>query len=141
MDGRRHDGQARRDSELERSSEMDAAELVESYLDTWNETDPEARRSAVATVWAEDARYVDPLASVSGHDQISDLIAGVQEQVPGHVFRLLDRVDAHHNVVRFSWELVPAAGGESLAIGFDVAVTEEDGRICSVFGFLDKAPG
>jgi SnoaL-like domain len=141
MDGRRHDGQARRDSELERSSEMDAAELVESYLDTWNETDPEARRSAVATVWAEDARYVDPLASVSGHDQISDLIAGVQEQVPGHVFRLLDRVDAHHNVVRFSWELVPAAGGESLAIGFDVAVTERNGRIRSVFGFLDKAPG
>ena len=47
----------------------------------------------------------------------------------------------HHNVVRFSWELVPASGGDSVAIGFDVAVTEEDGRIRSVFGFLDKAPG
>jgi SnoaL-like domain len=121
---------------------MDAAKLVESYLDTWNETDPDARRSAVASVWAEDARYVDPLTSVSGHDQISDLIGGVQQQAPGHVFRLVDdRVDSHHNVVRFSWELVPASGGESLAIGFDVAVTEEDGRIGSVVGFLDKAPG
>ena len=121
---------------------MDAAKLVESYLDTWNETDPNARRSAVASVWAEDARYVDPLTSVSGHDQISDLIAGVQQQAPGHVFRLVDdRVDSHHNVVRFSWELVPASGGESLAIGFDVAVTEEDGRIGSVVGFLDKGPG
>ena len=121
---------------------MDAAKLVESYLDTWNETDPDARRSAVASVWAEDARYVDPLTSVSGHDQISDLIAGVQQQAPGHVFRLVDdQVDSHHNVVRFSWELVPASGGESLAIGFDVAVTEEDGRIGSVVGFLDKAPG
>ena len=121
---------------------MDAAKLVESYLDTWNETDPNARRSAVASVWAEDARYVDPLTSVSGHDQISDLIGGVQQQAPGHVFRLVDdRVDSHHNVVRFSWELVPASGGESLAIGFDVAVTEEDGRIGSVVGFLDKAPG
>jgi hypothetical protein len=58
------------------------------------------------------------------------------------VFRLLDdRIDAHHNVVRFSWELVPASGGESLAIGFDVAVTQQDGRIASVLGFLDKAPG
>jgi hypothetical protein len=141
MDGQRKGGQARRVTDLERSSEMDAAKLVESYLDTWNETDPEARRSAVATVWAEDARYVDPLASVSGHDQISDLIAGVQAQVPGHVFRVLDRVDAHHNVIRFAWELVPASGGESLAIGFDVAVTEDDGRIRNVFGFLDKAPG
>jgi hypothetical protein len=121
---------------------MDAAKLVERYLDTWNETDPHARRSAIASVWAEEARYVDPLASVSGHDEISALIGAVQQQAPAHVFRLLDhRVDAHHNVVRFSWELVPAAGGESLAIGFDVAVTEEDGRIGSVLGFLDKAPG
>ena len=121
---------------------MDAAKLVERYLDTWNETDPQARGSAVASIWAGDARYVDPLADVEGRDEISALIGAVQEQVPGHVFRLIDNaVDAHHNVVRFSWELVPASGGEALAIGFDVAVTDEDGRIGSVLGFLDKAPG
>ena len=121
---------------------MDAANLVEQYLDTWNETDPHARGSAVASIWAEGARYVDPLADVAGRDEISALIGAVQEQVPGHVFRLGDNaVDAHHNVVRFSWELVPASGGEPLAIGFDVAVTDEDGRIGSVLGFLDKAPG
>ncbi len=121
---------------------MDTRQLVERYLDTWNETDPQARRSAVSSVWAEDARYVDPLVDVAGCDQISDLIGAVQEQAPGHVFRLLDNdVDAHHNVARFWWELVPASGGESLAIGFDVAVTNDDGRIGSVLGFLDKAPG
>jgi hypothetical protein len=120
---------------------MDAQGLVERYLETWNETDSEVRRSAVARIWAEDAQYVDPLASVSGHDQISDLIGAVQEQAPGHVFRLVDgKVDAHHNVLRFSWELVPASGGDSLAIGFDVAVTRADGRIGNVVGFLDKAP-
>ena len=121
---------------------MDAPKLVERYLEAWNETDPDARRSAVAGVWTEDATYVDPLTSVSGQDEISALIGAVQEQAPGHVFRLLgDGIDAHHNVVRFSWELVPASGGESLAIGFDVAVTEQDGRIANVLGFLDKAPG
>ena len=121
---------------------MNATKLVESYLDTWNETDADARRAAVASVWADDARYVDPLADVAGRDEIADLIGAVQERVPGHVFQLLDdlSVDAHHNVMRFSWELVPAAGGEPLAIGFDVAVTDDDGRIASVLGFLDKAP-
>jgi hypothetical protein len=65
----------------------------------------------------------------------------VHEQVPSHVFRLLgDRVDAHHNVVRFAWELVPASGGESVAVGFDVAETDDEGRISRVVGFLDKAP-
>jgi hypothetical protein len=92
--------------------------------------------------WAEDASYVDPLASVTGRSQISNLIGAVHEQVPSHVFRLLgDRVDAHHNVVRFAWELVPASGGESVAVGFDVAETDDDGRISRVVGFLDKAPG
>jgi hypothetical protein len=121
---------------------MHAEQLVERYLDTWNETDADARCAAVADVYADGAQYVDPLADVTGHAQISELIGAVQQQVPGHVFRLADGgVDAHHNVARFSWELVPAAGGESLAIGFDVAVIEEDGRIASVLGFLDKAPG
>jgi SnoaL-like domain len=122
---------------------MDATQLVERYLDMWNETDPDARRAAVTRVWALDGRYVDPMADVEGQHQIFDLIGALHQQVPGHVFRLHGddgRIDAHHDVVRFAWELVPAAGGEPLAIGFDVAVTEDDGRIGSVLGFLDKAP-
>jgi hypothetical protein len=120
---------------------METAELVQRYLDNWNETDPAARRAAVAAVWADDGSYVDPLVSVAGHDQIAGVIGAFHEQMPGYVFRLLDdNVDSHHNVARFWWELVPAAGGESVAIGFDVAVTGDDGRIENVLGFLDMAP-
>jgi ketosteroid isomerase-like protein len=121
---------------------MEPLELVERYLDTWNETDANARGEALASVWADDAEYVDPLAAVSGRDEISDLIGTVQQQVPNHVFRLsaVSAVDVHHNVMRFWWELVPTSGGEPLAIGFDVAVTRNDGRIGRVVGFLDKAP-
>src|SRR5262249_29377069 len=50
---------------------MQPLELVESYLDAWNETDPDVRRAAVAKVWAEDGTYVDPLAAVAGRDEIS----------------------------------------------------------------------
>lgn len=120
---------------------MDARRLVDRYLETWNETDPNARRSAVASLWAEEGRYVDPLASVCGHDQIAELIAAVQAQAPGHLFQLVNGVDAHHEVIRFGWELVPDSAGEPVAIGFDVAITAQDGRIASVIGFLDKAPG
>ncbi|CAM5431112.1 Nuclear transport factor 2 family protein OS=Streptomyces alboniger OX=132473 GN=CP975_22990 PE=4 SV=1 [Streptomyces alboniger] len=31
-------------------------------------------------------------------------------------------------------------GSEPIAIGFDVAVTADDGRIKGVYGFLDKVP-
>jgi hypothetical protein len=61
--------------------------------------------------------------------------------MPGYVFRLVDdAVDAHHDIARFRWELVPAGGGESVAIGFDVAVAGDGGRLETVLGFLDKAP-
>jgi hypothetical protein len=118
----------------------EATDLVQRYLAVWNESDPAARRAAIEAVWADDGKYVDPLAAVKGHDEISALIGAVQQQMPGHVFRLLDGVDAHHNVARFGWELVPDGGGEAIAEGFDVAVAGDDGRIESILGFLDKAP-
>jgi SnoaL-like domain len=117
----------------------DITTLVQNYLAAWNETDGGARLKAVENIWTEDATYVDPIAEVAGRTQISNLIGAVQQQAPGLVFRLLDRVDSHHNVARFGWELVPPNGGESVVEGFDVAVIE-DGRIGRVVGFLDKAP-
>jgi hypothetical protein len=118
----------------------DATDIVRRYLATWNETGNEARYATVAAVWADDGRYLDPLAVVTGHDEISALIGTVQQQLPGHIFRLRDGVDAHHDIARFSWELVPADSGESIAEGFDVAVIDDDGRVGSVLGFLDKTP-
>jgi hypothetical protein len=119
---------------------MNASHLVDRYLKAWNETDADARGAAVASIWTDDGRYVDPLADVRGREQIADLIGAVQQQMPGYVFRLLDDVEAHHDVLRFSWELVPADGGDAVAIGSDVAVTDGDGHIGSVVAFLDKAP-
>ena len=116
-------------------------DLVERYIETWNEPALDARRAAVAELWADDGTYTDPLAAVRGHDEIAGLIGAVQAQFPGHVIRLADEgVDAHHGIGRFRWELVPATGGEPVVVGFDVAVTGEDGRLASVLGFIDKAP-
>jgi hypothetical protein len=119
---------------------IETTDLVHRYLAAWNENDDDVRRSTIAAIWADDGCYLDPRAMVTGHDEISALIGAVQEQLPGHVFRLRNGVDAHHNVARFAWQLVPREGGESIAEGFDVAVIDADGRIGSILGFLDKAP-
>jgi hypothetical protein len=112
--------------------------LVERYIAVWNETDAAARRQQIDEVFAADARYTDPLADVTGPDALDAVIAAVQAQFPGFVFTL-GPVDAHHHIARFTWELGPA-GGESLVVGFDVAVTGDDGLVHSVLGFLDKVP-
>ncbi|WP_067823721.1 nuclear transport factor 2 family protein [Actinomadura kijaniata] len=117
----------------------DINELVQSYLAAWNLTDAQARRAALAEVFAEDATYTDPLVSVRGRDGLDATIAAVQGQFGGLVFSLAGTVDAHHDIARFTWHLGPE-GAEPVAIGFDVAVIDDDGRISQVLGFLDKVP-
>ncbi|KAA8887507.1 nuclear transport factor 2 family protein [Nocardia colli] len=112
--------------------------IVAQYLEAWNTTDAADRKAAVARVFTETAGYTDPLMAVAGHDAIDAGIAAAQAQFPGWTFRLAGPVDAHHDQVRFTWELGPA-DAPAVIVGFDVAVIE-DGRIANVYGFLDKVP-
>ncbi len=52
--------------------------------------------------------------------------------------QLINDYIAHHQQARFTWGL--GAGSEPVVIGFDVLVAGDDGRIASVYGFLDKVP-
>ena len=117
----------------------DFAQVAARYIDTWNEADWAARRAAIDELWAEDGRYVDPLAAVQGRAAIDATIAAVQSRFPDFAFRLAGPVDGHHSQCRFGWELGPADAQAPIA-GFDVAVLGADGRIEAVFGFLDRAP-
>ncbi len=116
----------------------DFTKLAEQYIAAWNETDPAARRALIDQVWAADGQYVDPLAEVSGRDQIDAVIAAAQQQFAGMRFRLAGPVDAHHDQARFTWELGP--DGTALVVGFDVAKRDADGKLALVLGFLDKVP-
>ena len=90
-------------------------------------------------LYAEDARYVDPMGVADGREAIASMIDAVQQQFPGFSFRLAGPVDGHHNQARFGWELGPA-GSPAPIVGFDVAVNDDSGRIQTVLGFLDKVP-
>ncbi|MDT4983487.1 MAG: hypothetical protein QOF95_977 [Pseudonocardiales bacterium] len=114
-------------------------DLIERYLACWNETEPAARRKLIDDLWAEEASYIDPMAEAHGRDAIDATIAAVQGQFPGLVFTPVGSVDAHHRQARFTWGLGPA-GVEPIVIGFDVAVTDGDGRLTTVLGFLDRVP-
>jgi SnoaL-like protein len=118
----------------------DVRALVDGYLASWNETDPDRRRDLVRQVWTDDGRYLDPLMNGEGTDGITAMIGAAQGQFPGHRFELAAGPDAHHDVVRFSWHLVGAAGGQPVAGGTDVATIAGDGRFGSVTGFLDSVP-
>jgi hypothetical protein len=115
------------------------SDVVARYLDCWNETDPVARRRLIDEVWAADAEYIDPLTEARSRAAIDATIAAVQGQFPGLTFSQAGPADAHHRQARFSWHLGPE-GGDPLVVGFDVVVIDEQNKITSVFGFLDKVP-
>jgi hypothetical protein len=107
---------------------MNMNDLVARYLETWNETDPAARRQAIDELWAPDGVYDDPIA-------IDATIAAVLGLFAGLAFTLAGPVDSHDDIARFTWSL-----GDELVIGFDVLVLDAEGRIANVYGFLDKVP-
>ena len=113
----------------------DLKELIDRYIAMWNETDPERRRALIAQTWTEDARYVDPALQAEGRAGIDEMVCGVHERFPGHRFRRTGDPDAHHDRVRFSWELAPE-GGSAVVKGVDFAVVAGQ-RLQTVTGFFD----
>jgi hypothetical protein len=56
------------------------ATLIDGYIETWNEKDPERRRALIAETFSDDADYLDPLVRGEGAAGIDAMIAGVQQQ-------------------------------------------------------------
>jgi hypothetical protein len=113
--------------------------IVNRYIEAWNEPDAGRRGELVAGVFTEDASYVDPLMSGSGHEAITAMIGGAQQQYPGHHLALSFGPDAHNDRVRFAWRMYGPEGGEPVAAGVDFATVAGDGRLGEVTGFLEAS--
>ncbi|HET6867743.1 MAG TPA: nuclear transport factor 2 family protein [Solirubrobacteraceae bacterium] len=117
---------------------QDAQTLVMHYIETFNETDADRRRGLLDALYVPDCTYTDPNVDLQGPEQIDGFIEQTHERFPGVTFTLGGPIDAHHNQARFQWHAGPDDAPDAY-IGFDVIVAE-DGRIRSVYGFMDAAP-
>lgn len=118
----------------------DATTVVDRYLASFNETDPDRRRELIEKLYTPDCGYTDTQVELSGCKEIDEFIAGVQNHFPGFVFSLGSPVDAHHDQARFNWHATAPGESEPTYIGFDVIITT-DGQIQRVYGFIDRGPG
>jgi hypothetical protein len=118
----------------------DITATVDAYLSAWNERDPQRRAELLERAWSEQGRLIDPPLAAEGHAAISDMAAAMHEHYAGHGFRRASDVDAHHDQLRFAWELVGPDGAVTLA-GLDVGELAPDGRLLRVTGFFGELPG
>jgi hypothetical protein len=113
-------------------------DLIDRYIAAWNELDPQRRKEIIVRTWTEDSTYLDPMVQGAGRSGIDAMIDGVQKQFAGLKFRRAGAVDAHHDCLRFGWELAPLQG-PAVAGGIDFGITR-DGLLRKITGFIDFAP-
>ena len=117
----------------------DVTTTVDTYFDMWNEDDPAKRLELIEQAWGSDGRYVDPLLEADGHEALSAMVENVHQHYPGHRFERTSGIDAHHDLVRFAWQLAAPDGAVTVA-GIDVGELTADGRLRRITGFFGDLP-
>jgi hypothetical protein len=118
---------------------QDVTATIEAYFAMWNEADAGQRAKQIEKAWTEEGRYVDPGRDALGHAALSEMVAAVQPQFPGHTIERTSGIDAHHDQVRFGWKVVAPDGSVPVA-GIDVGELAEDGRLRRISGFFGELP-
>jgi hypothetical protein len=117
----------------------DVETIVDTYLAMWNEDDAAKRSEHIERAWAVDGRYTDPLLEADGHTELSTMVENVHAHYPGHRFERTSGIDAHHDELRFGWQLVAPDGSTTVA-GLDIGTLGADGRLLRLTGFFGELP-
>src|SRR5262245_37282590 len=118
-------------------------ELVDRYVAVWNEPDAKVWRKSIATLWAEDGANLTKSLEARGYEALEARVASAHEKYErtgGFVYKSMNKTESHHNVVKFHWIMVPAAGCEAAAAGVNFVILDDDGRIRCDYQFTDASP-
>ena len=118
----------------------DIQTFVQDYIAVWNESDAGKRRQLIRTLWQEDAHHLARTLEAVGHAGIEKRVTDAYDKwvkEKGNVFRLQGGVDGHHDTVKLRWEMLPAAGGEVISVGFVFLVLGRDDRIRTGYQFIE----
>ena len=133
----------------------DPKELVDRYVEIWNEADAGRRRAAVAQLWTEDAVHLfqppqevietataldaTPIFQARGHGELEARVARAYEKfvAPGQfLFRSRGAAARLADAVKFNWEMV-STEGEVVGAGLEFVVLAADGRIRLDYQFIE----
>ncbi len=109
-------------------------ESLDHMLAAWNESDPDLVRGHLEKALAPEVEFIDPSIETHGIDEFEANVHEVHRQVPGATYERTSRVDRHHRLHRYTWQI--SRDGEILMPGFDVTEVDEGGKVLRVLGFF-----
>ena len=113
--------------------------MERNVLEVFGERDSERRKSVINELYTENCTFFEADDQIVGHDALNTKVEQILKEAPGFVFRLAGPAEVNHDLGRARWHFGPN-GAPPVVTGMDVAVFTH-GRICSLYAFLDKAPG
>jgi hypothetical protein len=114
-------------------------EVIATYFAAWNEPDADERRRTLEGSVIADVELVDPTGRWQGVAGLVERIGNYQSSAPGTEVVPASGIDAHNDVVRYSWSIVDGEGHE-LMEGIDVAERAGDGRLRRILMFHGPLP-
>jgi ketosteroid isomerase-like protein len=128
---------------IDMDMDIDIDQFVDRYVAVWNESDPVARRRAIAELWDPDGTEITDSARYHGHDALEVRITEAHNDLvrdAGFVFRSADDSTGHHDMVTFTIHMIPAAGGDIAWTGRIFLSLGENGLIRNECQFAVDLP-
>jgi hypothetical protein len=108
-------------------------EMIEKYVNAWNNKTLEEYTAAFAECWAPEATYTDPNFEVKGVDGIAELANVSLERSPVRKFSVFTQPEYHHNVGRYNWQVeLP----KETKAGFDYFEFNDEYKITRIVSFF-----
>ena len=112
--------------------------LIDKYFEVWNESDLDKRRIILKEIWFKHGEYIEPRAHLKGVDELADHIGKIQSGRPGLKIIGTSKMEVHHQIARFKWQLVK---GDKISLldGLDIVFFTDDGKkIKKIIGFFGE---
>ena len=119
---------------------IDAQAIADRYVAMWNEADADNRRQMISELWTADGVHFVRTLEARGHEALETRVIGSHNKNVrdnGYVFRASPNAEHLQGIVKFNWQMVPATGGATAAIGLDILMIDENGRIREDYQFIE----
>ena len=109
---------------------------IEKTLEVWNTSEPTKKAELVEAALEHNIHFVDPNYNIVGRKEFLDMVAEVQNRIPGAVYSHASSIDTHNNHCRYHWAI--HRDGSLLMEGFDVTEVNDGGKIVKITGFFGE---
>ncbi len=109
--------------------------IWETYAMSWKADSREEKLTLFEQSLTEDCRYIDPLGTANGWQELADTMLGFNDNVPGGHF-ITTRFIAHHKKSIANWEMRNSEG-TVLGDGISYGEYNEEGKLVAMTGFFD----